>query len=632
MRMGIKFKLLIIAFVVATVVFFVYYYIFTTTRGLFDEYNERIAINYFTTIEQEIKNKLNNYKNEALLLTSFDEVKEFAKIKENLEKNIDSELQPELEAKLNEDLEKIEKIFFAFVDNEEDFMQARLIDKQGDEVVRVGRDDRDTRPYIFGEEELQSKSDRYYFQKSINLNKGEVYVSELDLNVEEAEVEMPYKPVIRFATPIIDSADRIQGVVVINVFADKILDFIRLSPYEHTYLMDQDGYFIFHPTDVSKEWGKSLGLDIRWHGIKDDPDYFDDYFKTSKFVRDSKYDKRSPVGFYYRFNYSITEPERYWVLAIEEDYNTYFSGYLDTRDRLLLQSGVFMLMMFLIFLLLSLRLLRPIKQISKSVEYLNLGRYDISIPVTSRDEFGEFAKKMNELITNIRVRDREKYEFIASASHQLRTPATVVRTYTDLLTEEMSRAKNKKKFMPYIEEISRGNKQVLAIMNDFLQYIELSDNYLATNLEKVNARKLTEEMIGSFEDEIKSKKLKVQVDVPSKIIINVDLGRFKVILDNLIDNAIEYSNDRGEIIISAGKVDNYIQFEIADQGIGIANKDKPFIFDKFYRARNAYAKKNIGTGLGLVISKIIIKGHGGKIWYESKKGKGTTFYFTILNV
>ena len=129
----------------------------------------------------------------------------------------------------------------------------------------------------------------------------------------------------------------------------------------------------------------------------------------------------------------------------------------------------------------------------------------------------------------------------------------------------------------------------------------------------------------------KKKNLSLKFIKPEKPLpkIRMDSLKIRQVVQNLIDNAVCYTKERGKIILSIKKVKNFIEFKIEDSGIGIPDPEKKLIFSECFRASNAIEQKNVGTGLGLYLTKNIIEAHQGKIWFESKRGEGSTFYFTL---
>jgi len=158
-------------------------------------------------------------------------------------------------------VDQAQTIFESLMQAKSQYMQLRFLDENGQEIVRVDSDG--TTTTVIPQSELQNKGDRGYFTEAIKLEPGEVYVSPVNLNQERGEIETPFKPVIRYATPVADAAGEKQGVVIANVFANTFLQFIEdanLSEGETALLVNADGYYLSHPND-EKEWGFDLGTD-----------------------------------------------------------------------------------------------------------------------------------------------------------------------------------------------------------------------------------------------------------------------------------------------------------------------------------------------------------------------------------
>ncbi|WP_204104078.1 MULTISPECIES: methyl-accepting chemotaxis protein [Spirulina sp. CCY15215] len=156
---------------------------------------------------------------------------------------------------------RLNEIFSAKLESKSYYFSLRYIDKKGDEIVRVDSEDNDVK--IIPRSQLQNKADRPYFQDTVKLSERETYVSPVDLNQERGAIEYPYKLVIRYATPIFDPAGNHQGLIIINVSAKRLVDFIRNEDKDKNteiFVINQDGYYVYHP-DSNKEWGFDLERD-----------------------------------------------------------------------------------------------------------------------------------------------------------------------------------------------------------------------------------------------------------------------------------------------------------------------------------------------------------------------------------
>ncbi|MDD5606415.1 MAG: HAMP domain-containing sensor histidine kinase [Candidatus Pacebacteria bacterium] len=212
---------------------------------------------------------------------------------------------------------------------------------------------------------------------------------------------------------------------------------------------------------------------------------------------------------------------------------------------------------------------------------------------------------------------RIKSELTGVIIHQLRSPLTNLKWI--------------------IESLNLGESAKL-LEQSLKRMTELTDNLLIISkieetgfsLRKTNffLHELVQEIIKSFAPICEKLNIDLQFNF-EKIEITADYSQLRMVIENLIDNAIRYTLDKGKIEIDLFKKNKSAVFKIQDQGVGIPEKDKKYIFEKFFRSDNILKNKVKGSGLGLYIVKKIIQMHKGKIWFHSKQGKGTCFYFSI---
>lgn len=151
--------------------------------------------------------------------------------------------------------EQLQNQWLDFLNRKEIYDQIRYIDVDGNEIVRI--DYQDQQAEIVSKEELQNKKDRYYFMDSISINKEQVYISRIDLNVENGEIEVPNKPMIRFSTPVFDSKEELQGIIILNYLADDLLkqvENISNASMGDVYICNENGYWIYNEMDHDSEW------------------------------------------------------------------------------------------------------------------------------------------------------------------------------------------------------------------------------------------------------------------------------------------------------------------------------------------------------------------------------------------
>ncbi|MFH1781964.1 MAG: ATP-binding protein [Patescibacteria group bacterium] len=231
-------------------------------------------------------------------------------------------------------------------------------------------------------------------------------------------------------------------------------------------------------------------------------------------------------------------------------------------------------------------------------------------------------------ITKLMEVDKMKSDFISLASHQMRTPLTTIKWFTeDLLNNNELNDRQRE----YLEEIFDKNDRLIDLVNGFLNVTRIESGEFVVDPKMINLQKLIARVIHDHEIEIKRNLLKVNVSYEKglKKTFNLDEQLMHVIFTNVFDNATKYSNYHGKINIKVLKSGKNFKISVADNGQGIPRHDQTLIFQRMFRAENARIKHTSGTGLGLYIVKSILKQIGGKIWFTSKLNKGTTFYITL---
>lgn len=181
-----------------------------------------------------------------------------------------------------------------------------------------------------------------------------------------------------------------------------------------------------------------------------------------------------------------------------------------------------------------------------------------------------------------------------------------------------------------VEKIDRSREEILAIVNDLLTLSEIGFSYKKTNTKMVDFKALISDAVRNLQNAVTGKSLTIEfVNHTQNTKAEVNEFAISKAIENLIDNAITYSNDGGRIAIELSGNLKEITFSVTDHGVGVPKEDQEKIFQQFFRAKNAVVKKNVGTGLGLFIVKIIVEGHSGTVAAESEENQGATFHFTI---
>ncbi len=222
-----------------------------------------------------------------------------------------------------------------------------------------------------------------------------------------------------------------------------------------------------------------------------------------------------------------------------------------------------------------------------------------------------------------------KSEFINIVSHQLRSPLTNIKwTFEVLASKEFEVPRNKQE--EYFVNVKENIARMVELIDDLLIVSKLEEGIFTIAKQEVDAEELIKEMISRYEVFAHASDIDIVFNPGEQApVVLTDPSMLKLVIENLIDNAIRYTRGGGKIEIKLRKQAKEMIFSVKDSGVGIPQKEQKYIFKKFFRAENALKQRTRGSGLGLYVCKLIILKSGGKIWFESKENKGTTFYFTL---
>ncbi|WP_409303517.1 cell wall metabolism sensor histidine kinase WalK [Peribacillus sp. SCS-155] len=225
--------------------------------------------------------------------------------------------------------------------------------------------------------------------------------------------------------------------------------------------------------------------------------------------------------------------------------------------------------------------------------------------------------------------EEERREFVANVSHELRTPLTTMRSYLEALAEGAWKDEN---IAPNFLSVTQNEtERMIRLVNDLLQLSKMDSRDYKLTKGWVNFGKFFNHIIDRFEMTIEKGHITFKREIPStEIFVDIDEDKITQVLYNIISNAIKYSPEGGQITFRLKVEDeSRIVVSISDQGVGIPKNNIDKIFERFYRVDKARSRNLGGTGLGLAIAKEMVVAHNGKIWAESKEGKGTTIFFTL---
>jgi two-component system, OmpR family, phosphate regulon sensor histidine kinase PhoR len=231
-------------------------------------------------------------------------------------------------------------------------------------------------------------------------------------------------------------------------------------------------------------------------------------------------------------------------------------------------------------------------------------------------------------VTELRRLERVRQDFVANVSHEFKTPLTAIQGFAEtLLAGALEDPKNNRRFLEIIREHAA---RLARLTDDLLKLARMEAGKLEVQFFPVNVADLVEGCAETTLLKATRKKIALHVDVPPALpAVRGDASLLHDVLQNLLDNAIQYTPAGGKVEVSAWARDSGVVISVADTGIGIPSIDQERIFERFYRVDAGRSREAGGTGLGLSIAKHIVEAHGGRIWVESEVGLGSRFFFSV---
>jgi len=261
----------------------------------------------------------------------------------------------------------------------------------------------------------------------------------------------------------------------------------------------------------------------------------------------------------------------------------------------------------------------------------NIGKNSKNNPETNDEKMIILTRYLEESAERLKELDRQKDAFLDIAAHELKTPITSIQGFAQLLQDEAV-LRDIEKSKHYVSLIDHNTNRLYYLILNMIDAFKIINNELKHNIECVNLYDVFKSAKEKFEEQIISKGITPEFYIEDNVpTITSDSEKISRILRNLISNSINYT-ESGTIslrIFRNGNNDGYIQFEVKDTGRGIPKEHQEFLFSTFHQVDASLNRKSGGAGLGLFISKGLVENIGGKIWYESSVGEGSTFRFNI---
>lgn len=274
---------------------------------------------------------------------------------------------------------------------------------------------------------------------------------------------------------------------------------------------------------------------------------------------------------------------------------------------------------------------KPLQEILFATKQMARGNFNVSLTPShsykNYDEFDMIKEDLNTMANELSKSEILKNDFIANVSHEIKTPLAVILNYSKALENENLSKDEKKK---YLFNLQKACNNLNTLVTNILKLNKLENQKLLPEITRFNLSELLANQIIVFEELIERKNLFLNCDIQEDLYISSEASYLEIIFNNLMSNAIKFSDENKEIIVSLKKINNNYIIKFKDYGCGMDAETGKHIFDKFYQGDTSHHKE--GNGLGLALVKKVIDIIGGTINVESELGVGTTFTITIKEV
>ena len=282
-------------------------------------------------------------------------------------------------------------------------------------------------------------------------------------------------------------------------------------------------------------------------------------------------------------------------------------------------------------------ILTPIETLKKATRNIRDGNLDFEVEIGDDDEIGELCADFEEMRIRLKesteekvVFDSQNKELISNISHDLKTPITAVKGYVEGLLDGVADTPEKQK--KYLRTIYNKANDMDRLINELTFYSKIDTNRIPYTFNRINVKEYFDDCFEDIGMEMCQQQISLSYDnkVAPDVMVIADAEQIKRVINNIVGNSVKYMDKPDKsIAIRVMDVGDFVQVEIEDNGRGIAAKDLPYIFDRFYRTDTSRNSSKGGSGIGLSIVHKVMEDHGGKVWATSREGEGTTMYFVL---
>ncbi|TKI68197.1 HAMP domain-containing histidine kinase [Lysinibacillus mangiferihumi] len=280
------------------------------------------------------------------------------------------------------------------------------------------------------------------------------------------------------------------------------------------------------------------------------------------------------------------------------------------------------LVTIVVIIVLSRKLARPLIEMKEATLKMSKGDFTVALSTNGQDELSDLANAIQLLSDDLNHLREERKEFLSSIAHELRTPITFIKGYTDILYKRDLSERDRQKYLRIIiDETNRLSR----LIKDLFDLAKMDENAFVINKECLHMDDFVASIEAKLRPAFHEKHIDLFVQCEAGLTLLADTIRLEQIILNLLNNALTYCSSGDSTFLQVERNNHFVSIIIKDTGKGIPQKDLPYIFERFYRVDKSRTRANGGLGLGLAIVKELVHAHGGEITVVSEENKGTTF-------
>ena len=431
-------------------------------------------------------------------------------------------------------------------------------------------------------------------------------------------------PTVTISTPIYDEWGRIIHIIIAEVNLSQITRLVEgsgLGTKGYLVLLDKDGALIAQGSD-----SKNIlpGIDLS------------SFERVTAVLQGKTLDALGPRDRYESFfggEAVVGAAKRVsrtgWALMAEWPIADADALMREIRNQVFFLTFASIIAVIILAPIFASRLVRPIRQLEKAARAVEQGNFKESVDIHTDDELEQLGNAFNRMTQGLKRLQELKDEFVFIAAHELRAPTTVIKGYVSMLLEGDG-GKLSDITTEYLGQTKKANDRLLKLVEDLLEVARSEAGRIAIELTPLDMREPTKAVMEELKPLANEKQIALVYNPPMQLAqVSGNSDRIKEVLVNLVNNAIKYTQNGGQVQVLLEEKGGEVVARVQDNGFGMSAEAQKKLFEKFYRVKTDKTQNIQGTGLGLFIVKQLVEKMNGRIWVESEEGKGSTFSFSL---